>query len=437
MHQPPYAGEMTALVTESDGRTSAAMLATAIQLVGSHPDEIVGHLNVALAGEIRHRAAAHLSTQCAGTPLSATGEPALADAITGADLAPLIGLVTAGRPWQGRFRIGADEYPVLAVSSDHTTRGAVLVLVLYDDEPVDPTAAEYAQWLWDLSTAHMFRLTQESEPSVVAQSRAVALARSTAIAELSEAHAAALATLLGVLRNGRFDDATARSMAVDLSLNALIDLRTDSRRDTADSGEEPLGRAFQRLGESLKSLLRHNAIELELDAPSNDHLIPADLAHTARVAVRAVVLAMLRQDSVRRIRVGWRLADGGLQASIRDDGPGRLDDDLELGRIAERLHLQGGSLDIDAVPGWGLTLRLSLPVDAGPARPATSEPLATLGGRELEVLEHLALGHRNRTIADTLHISESTVKFHVANILTKLEVSSRGEAAAVFHTTAS
>ncbi len=146
---------------------------------------------------------------------------------------------------------------------------------------------------------------------------------------------------------------------------------------------------------------------------------------------------MLRQDEVLRIRVGWRLAGKTLQAIIRDDGPGVLSDDLGLGLIAERLRAQDGRLDVDAVPGWGLTVKAELPVEvAKPAAALGSEPLATLGGRELEVLERLALGHRNRVIADDLHISESTVKFHVANILTKLEVSSRGEAAALFHSTA-
>jgi DNA-binding NarL/FixJ family response regulator len=48
----------------------------------------------------------------------------------------------------------------------------------------------------------------------------------------------------------------------------------------------------------------------------------------------------------------------------------------------------------------------------------------------------LALGHRNRTIVQEPHISESTVKFHVANILAKLSVGSRGEAAAFFHSAA-
>jgi DNA-binding NarL/FixJ family response regulator len=47
------------------------------------------------------------------------------------------------------------------------------------------------------------------------------------------------------------------------------------------------------------------------------------------------------------------------------------------------------------------------------------------------VLKHLTRGRRNRQIAEDLHISEHTVKFHVENILDKLDVRSRGEAAAV------
>ncbi|MFI5750630.1 response regulator transcription factor [Streptomyces sp. NPDC051644] len=79
--------------------------------------------------------------------------------------------------------------------------------------------------------------------------------------------------------------------------------------------------------------------------------------------------------------------------------------------------------------GWGTTVTAAIPL-ATPAAPAT-DPLAELGARELEVLGHLAQGQRNRAIAQQLHISESTVKFHVANILTKLNVESRGEAAAL------
>ena len=53
-----------------------------------------------------------------------------------------------------------------------------------------------------------------------------------------------------------------------------------------------------------------------------------------------------------------------------------------------------------------------------------------LTGRELEVLRLVAAGRGNREIAAELFISPKTASVHVSNILGKLGVSSRGEAAA-------
>ena len=52
-------------------------------------------------------------------------------------------------------------------------------------------------------------------------------------------------------------------------------------------------------------------------------------------------------------------------------------------------------------------------------------PLEHLTPRELEVLEALAQGLGNKLIAKQLEISQSTVKFHIAQIYAKLNVSSR------------
>lgn len=52
----------------------------------------------------------------------------------------------------------------------------------------------------------------------------------------------------------------------------------------------------------------------------------------------------------------------------------------------------------------------------------------TLTARELEVLQLLARGLSNRTIADTLVISERTVQAHLTSIFSKMHVSSRLEA---------
>lgn len=51
-----------------------------------------------------------------------------------------------------------------------------------------------------------------------------------------------------------------------------------------------------------------------------------------------------------------------------------------------------------------------------------------LTAREIEVLQLLATGLSNRDIGSRLFISETTAKFHVGNILRKLEVSRRAEA---------
>ncbi|MEJ3651956.1 LuxR C-terminal-related transcriptional regulator [Actinomycetes bacterium KLBMP 9759] len=87
---------------------------------------------------------------------------------------------------------------------------------------------------------------------------------------------------------------------------------------------------------------------------------------------------------------------------------------------------------LEGVPGWGTTVSARIPL--APATVPPADPLLTLNPRELDVLAHLVRGRRNSSIAEQLHISVNTVKFHVANILAKLEVGSRGEAAALART---
>jgi two-component system, NarL family, response regulator LiaR len=58
-------------------------------------------------------------------------------------------------------------------------------------------------------------------------------------------------------------------------------------------------------------------------------------------------------------------------------------------------------------------------------QPQTAEPLTE---REIEVLRALARGESNKQIADTLIVSEKTVKAHVSNILGKLGLQSRTQA---------
>ncbi len=63
-------------------------------------------------------------------------------------------------------------------------------------------------------------------------------------------------------------------------------------------------------------------------------------------------------------------------------------------------------------------------------RSEDTNPFAELSERELEVLRLIANGASNKEIADQLVISEKTVKSHVSNILSKLHLVDRTQAAA-------
>lgn len=57
------------------------------------------------------------------------------------------------------------------------------------------------------------------------------------------------------------------------------------------------------------------------------------------------------------------------------------------------------------------------------------QPLEELTKRELEVLREVAKGKSNKEIASSLYITEKTVKTHVSNLLSKLELADRTQAA--------
>jgi DNA-binding NarL/FixJ family response regulator len=59
------------------------------------------------------------------------------------------------------------------------------------------------------------------------------------------------------------------------------------------------------------------------------------------------------------------------------------------------------------------------------------DPLEELTEREREILELVGRGLTNREIGQRLHLSEKTIKHYITNILEKLQVRSRVEAALV------
>lgn len=79
-----------------------------------------------------------------------------------------------------------------------------------------------------------------------------------------------------------------------------------------------------------------------------------------------------------------------------------------------------GEVYVAPALAWGLLREMS--------RPRTS-PLDELSAREREVLQLVAEGLSNQEVADRLGLAEKTIKHHMTNILGKLQVRSRVEAA--------
>ncbi|WP_380280967.1 LuxR C-terminal-related transcriptional regulator [Kitasatospora purpeofusca] len=419
-------------------------LALTAEVLRTPRTRLMPKISEVLAGLVPHLALAQLSGICTHSPASVSGPEELSARITGAELARLGEEVTPGRPWQGEAVLGGRPRPAVAVAAAPAgSNGALLVLVRAGSgagaglppAPLPERPLRVLQQLWELLTTHSHHRAVDAAPTHAAASRASASARARTIAELGGAHASALSAILAPLRSAALDDATARRNATDLAVTALLDLRGAADLDR-ELSEEPAATAFARLADEVRPLLRHSPVRLDLLAPAEgDRSVPADTAHTARAAVRSTVLAMLEQDGLGRLHVRWQFVDNGLRAVVRDDGPGLLTADaLAVHRTPDRIAALAGRLTVDAVPGWGTTVTVDLPLHAPEACTGTSaDPLEGLHPRELEVLDQLARGRRNREIAHALHISESTVKFHVANILAKLDVASRGEAAALAH----
>ncbi|MFJ9771386.1 LuxR C-terminal-related transcriptional regulator [Kitasatospora sp. NPDC101157] len=424
---------------EQWGRPEHA-LARAVEVLRAPRPELLQRIGEVIATLVPFEVIAQLNGICTFCPTHAHGRPELAERITGLDLSRLAertaGASATGRPWQGEAELAGATRPVAVVTAANApgSDSAVLVLVRTHSDPVPEPALAVLQQFWELAVAHSDHRATDAAPTHAAVSRAAANTRARTIAEFTGTHGAALSAVLAPLRSTDLDDAAARRAATELAVTALLDLRRAADLDRALS-EEPADAAFARLGRELRPLLRHTRVRLDLAPPADAaRSVPADTAHTARDALRVAVMLMLEQENPTRLHVSWQFtADCRLRAVVRDDGLGLLAADaLTVHRTAERIAALGGRYDVESVPGWGTTVTVELPLGLRSPADAT-DPLDGLQPRELEVLDQLAQGRRNRDIAAALHISESTVKFHVANILAKLGVSSRGEAAALAH----
>ncbi len=185
-------------------------------------------------------------------------------------------------------------------------------------------------------------------------------------------------------------------------------------------------------------------------------LLPAYLADADGPAARAIALrraALQHESRLGRLGVGvetrLRLAAGllaseGAAAASACLQPAlqAIDDATELaaallaGPAALRTLAEAdwaGQLDASArarLQHWAAqSARIRRGAAPSPASPQPARP-AELSPREAEVLERVAAGDSNKLIARALELSPHTVKRHVANILDKIGVQTRGQAAA-------
>jgi DNA-binding CsgD family transcriptional regulator len=105
------------------------------------------------------------------------------------------------------------------------------------------------------------------------------------------------------------------------------------------------------------------------------------------------------------------------------------EDDDALRRALDELQAMGAA-PAAAIVARRLRSRGARGLPRGP-RPRTRDNPANLTARELEILVLVAEGLRNGEIGERLFVSQKTVAHHVSAILRKLDVKTRGEAAAV------
>ncbi len=105
---------------------------------------------------------------------------------------------------------------------------------------------------------------------------------------------------------------------------------------------------------------------------------------------------------------------GALGYLLKDSRP----DDLV--RAIRRVHRGEPSLEPS------IARKVLTEMASGPRKPLSADPLSD---RELEILRLIARGCSNKEIAEQLVIADITVRSHVSNILAKLHLASRTQAA--------
>ena len=150
-----------------------------------------------------------------------------------------------------------------------------------------------------------------------------------------------------------------------------------------------------------------DVVLMDLQMPRMDGVAATEAIGRAYPEVRVVVLTSFGEVE----RVHAALAAGAAGYVLKDADPAEVATAITAAAVGE-VHL-------DAAVARQLARRMAAP----------QVGLTSLTAREREILTLVAQGHSNREIAQRLVISERTARTHVSNVLSKLELSSRTQAA--------
>jgi ATP/maltotriose-dependent transcriptional regulator MalT len=307
---------------------------------------------------------------------------------------------------------------------------------------VGPREERAAMQVALLAAARLRTLDGDPAPGTLAFVRAVSRERERVRVELSSRHSATLSSMLHTLRaataaSGVRNAPPGVAQAIDLASEALMELRASGERELAARQVAPQV-VYAEVETEARALARSAGLRLVagFDDPRTAQ-VDRSIAQAGQLVSRAAVLNATGHAGVTKVRIHWQLTDDALTVTVADDGA--ADESADLAAEAADIQrlvapLQGRSA-VDSARHWGTTLTCELPLHAAAPPPDTPavRRLLELGEREREVLELVVAGLRNREIAERLFIADRTVKFHVSNILQKLEVRSRTEAIALAH----
>ena len=156
--------------------------------------------------------------------------------------------------------------------------------------------------------------------------------------------------------------------------------------------------------------LQPNVILMDLVMPNMDGIVATQQVTTRQPGVRVLVLTSFVADD----KVFPAIKAGALGYILKDTGPD------ELVRAIRQVHRGEPTLEPE------IARKVLFELAQSSKQPPTPDPLT---GRELEVLRLIAQGKSNREIAEDLVLAEVTVRTHVSNILSKLHLANRTQAA--------